>query len=496
MVHAATYAMLLLNTDLHIADVVSRMSRTDFVSNTMSAVRAQKNPQHNGGDQTPSSFLTPTMDSPNGYFDDKDAPPTIGRRSSMEKWRDAMGNSSRSRSKRSGSSSNNSSRVGLNDLTNFGASSSNLVMQSPAKDRLVASVPDSSISSTSTRAWEQEVESVLKDIYAAVRAKPIMQPLEYSSISPLEAKSASNSHSPHSTWTTISRSPSKRSQGSLGTSGNTAYKRASIRGFLNTGHETSRAASPTPSVATSASGGFSGSTSQSSSIATSFYPQSMGFASNLTQTIIREQQEEDAHSEMSDTSATDEELALLGAPWAKEGMLQQKHYWEVTGKRAKDKSWLQVFAVIQKGDMKMFQFGGSSLASGHGGLGGGNWLVWHLPPLPHNLSIILLIDLTDKCACHRRNHTSPIIMFCDAPSRLQPSKTTCIGIDHAEWRKLFLSGWHRGSRQRVGTNMQLLGWSYKQRATHGWAFQHGSWLEQSTSRWRGGWAGWRAGGSR
>lgn len=76
----------------------------------------------------------------------------------------------------------------------------------------------------------------------------------------------------------------------------------------------------------------------------------------------------------STVSITDEELALLGAPWAKEGMLCRKHYWETTNKRARSKDWLDVFVVIQKGELNMFTFGG-----GGGGatrdVGGGNWLV-------------------------------------------------------------------------------------------------------------------------
>lgn len=73
---------------------------------------------------------------------------------------------------------------------------------------------------------------------------------------------------------------------------------------------------------------------------------------------------------------TEEELALLGAPWAKEGLLQRKHYWESTGKRAKEKSWLQAFVVISAGQVKMFRFdtGGSSRGPG-GGMGGGDWTV-------------------------------------------------------------------------------------------------------------------------
>lgn len=81
--------------------------------------------------------------------------------------------------------------------------------------------------------------------------------------------------------------------------------------------------------------------------------------------------------ETDDTSVsiTDEELALQGPPWAKEGMLCRKQYWESTGKRCKDKTWTDVFVVIQKGELSMFVFGDSSAAGRGAGVGGGNWLV-------------------------------------------------------------------------------------------------------------------------
>jgi PH/SEC7 domain-containing protein len=112
----------------------------------------------------------------------------------------------------------------------------------------------------------------------------------------------------------------------------------------------------------------------------SFLAPTLGFASNLSHTIIREAQEDDdrsvgSHGSGSTTiSITDEELALLGAPWAKEGMLCRKQYWESTGKRAKDKSWMDVFVVIQKGALNMFIFG-QHASGGSRVVGGGNWLV-------------------------------------------------------------------------------------------------------------------------
>lgn len=125
----------------------------------------------------------------------------------------------------------------------------------------------------------------------------------------------------------------------------------------------------------------------------------LGFASNLSHTIIKEAQEDDAQSidsvDTADTtvSITDEELALQGAPWAKEGMLCRKQYWESTGKRAKDKSWTDVFVVIQKGTLNMFTFGEMSAASRGGGVGGGNWLANATPMgtvnLAHSLAHVL-----------------------------------------------------------------------------------------------------------
>ena len=112
----------------------------------------------------------------------------------------------------------------------------------------------------------------------------------------------------------------------------------------------------------------------------SFLAPALGFASNLSHTIIREAQEDDGRSARSDESAstevsiTDEELALLGPPWAKEGMLTRKQYWEAAGKRAKAKNWSDVFAVVSKGEMKMFTFGDGPGMGAHA-VGGGNWLV-------------------------------------------------------------------------------------------------------------------------
>lgn len=184
--------------------------------------------------------------------------------------------------------------------------------------------------------------------------------------------------------TTLARRGSRRAN-------NSTFKRGSILGALVPSQQAFNGSSssldgrmsPAPSFSTSLND------NNTASSSTLFTPPALGFVSNLAHTIIGESQEDDTKSMHSDESAStdvtigDEELALLGAPWAKEGMLTRKQQWESTGKRAKSKNWLDIFVVIQKGQLSMFTFGSAhgsgpakakpAVASG-GVVGGGNWL--------------------------------------------------------------------------------------------------------------------------
>ena len=78
----------------------------------------------------------------------------------------------------------------------------------------------------------------------------------------------------------------------------------------------------------------------------------------------------------------DETLELAGAPWAKEGILKHKHHLESLDKKAKDRTWSECFAVIEKGYMRLFSFNMNSKStrrnksrpSAGSVVGGGNWL--------------------------------------------------------------------------------------------------------------------------
>lgn len=115
------------------------------------------------------------------------------------------------------------------------------------------------------------------------------------------------------------------------------------------------------------------------------YQQSIGFANALSQAIIRE---EATGSSIADENIRvaplleDDSLGLVGAPWAKEGILKHKHHLESVDKKAKDRNWAECFAVIEKGWMRLFSFNMNAKSTRQkaksqkavgGVVGGGNW---------------------------------------------------------------------------------------------------------------------------
>ncbi|GEM09884.1 SEC7-like domain containing protein [Rhodotorula toruloides] len=378
VVHAVSYSLLLLNTDLHVVDSTTRMSRQQFIRNTLDAISAQTgSPNPDAPLASPSdlvdappplpdtSALTGICDRPStaetvvgttgtGIAKDPPAPVSIPLPASPASSGPATANS-------------------LDRPTRT-------VINAPHRSESTVTVS----SSQSNKTLDVSLQAVLKDMYNAVRAQPIYQAsldsasqLNLPELGGRPSISLSPLNSPYATWSSgVNRSMSRRSsQSTISGVSSMAYKRSSVRGigsFLGASSlELVRSSSPTSSATSLTDERWNtayGPSSQHHAVPT------IGFANSLSNTIIREQREDDNASEASTIEVTDEELALLGAPWAKEGILQRKHYWEMTGKRAKDKSWSQVFVVISAGELKMFRFDGSggSMRAG-GGIGGGDW---------------------------------------------------------------------------------------------------------------------------
>ncbi|KAH9998452.1 hypothetical protein BJV74DRAFT_767810 [Russula compacta] len=367
VVHAVAYSLLLLNTDLHVADLTTRMSRGQFVRNTLFTIQMQLQPNHSV--QGSSSDLVQS---------ERDGDSLRGP---GDEGNDISASTVHSPAKRSDSitSWNSISRDAA--LANLFVASPAAGTTTPLPNDSTASVPASTTSVTEAktpstlvssvvydRNWESDMESLLKDMYNAIKSQQVLQPLS--------SRTSTSSLTP----TTLLRNRSLRVQQDR----LTTLKRGSIRGIqsilgapngmspYSSNSSVDGRASPAPSFATSAHENIQGSV-------LSFLTPALGFASNLSYTIIRETQEDDDRSEHSDDTAdttisiTDEELALLGPPWAKEGMLCRKQFNESAGKRAKSKAWLDVFVVIQKGELNMFTFGNHAI-DGQRVVGGGNWL--------------------------------------------------------------------------------------------------------------------------
>ncbi|KAI0332360.1 hypothetical protein GY45DRAFT_1344763 [Cubamyces sp. BRFM 1775] len=393
VVHAVAYSVLLLNTDLHVAELASRMSKNQFVRNTMTAIQMQLQPSGmaSSTDLSYDDWSSVRAGSEGGDGPGNTVRARAKRSDSITSWnsvtREALVPSSGTlvnssgqltlASDPAGSSSANQSSVSVGASSNQESKQSQETNPPPAAAAASAPAAMSSsgpVSSTTVlydRNWEGEMETLLKEIYNAVKAQQILQPIG----SVLMARSSTSSLTPHGVML-------RNRNGRVQQDRLTTLKRGSIRGLqsilgaqpghspYSSGSSLDGRASPAPSFATS-NEGMHGS-------AVSFLAPALGFASNLSHTIIREQQEDDGHSLRSDDSSTDisitdEELALLGPPWAKEGMLCRKQYWESTGKRAKSKAWMDVFVVIQKGELSMFTFGEHGVGGSHV-VGGGNWL--------------------------------------------------------------------------------------------------------------------------
>lgn len=343
VVHAVAYSLLLLNTDLHVAELSTHMSRNQFVRNTLSAIQMQLHP--------------------NGSTSDFDS--SSGRQGSEH-----TGGTPAKRMKRSDSMTSWSS-LSRDAVTGLSQTLSPQVNESTASFQAVSNDPKENYGAAPLydRNWENEMETALKEMYTAIKNQQVLQPLG------ALGRLSTSSLSPHGT---LMRNRSTRGQPDR----LTAFKRGSIRGLssilappggsspYSSNSSIDGRASPAPSFATS---------NELHASTASFMTPTLGFASNLSHTIIREAQEDDDHStkthdsDSTNISISDEELALLGPPWAKEGMLCRKQFWEATGKKAKARSWMDVFVVIQRGEVNMFTFGDKG-ASGTGVVGGGNWL--------------------------------------------------------------------------------------------------------------------------
>ncbi|OQO01632.1 hypothetical protein B0A48_12668 [Cryoendolithus antarcticus] len=373
VVHTMLYSLILLNTDLHMADIGDKMSKSAYVKNTLPTIRRV------------------VSDAAPGAFDETLRPATNGQTRAAIPWPEA--------------NSSGPNSPALPPDTPQERTSFDLGARPNATKRLSIRpgmfrgesdgfTPDSANSSSSNalvnsqfsgnmRAWEFEVEVVLKSFWNSIKGEP----LPLLSLSVADVRSSERNLAPGGlkrSGSVASRAPSEaasyRSKPglrnlSMGWQGRNTRSRPkmynpSTVGSSRTSFDDDSSMWSGVQSSTWSSKNSYGKTLASSSVGSlghffspsdASYKHSIGFANALSQAIIRE---EGVANGVDNDSITikgdlleDESLTLEGAPWAKEGIVKQRHEFEATDRKAKDRTWSSdFFAVISKGKLTLFNF--------------------------------------------------------------------------------------------------------------------------------------------
>ncbi|KAH7322855.1 hypothetical protein B0I35DRAFT_407278 [Stachybotrys elegans] len=378
VIHTICYSIMLLNTDLHVADIDQKMTRSQFVKNTMTTIVQALD------EAVPNAFTRPTILSDKasaaGNEQVSASPAPVSAASDRRTFRNSFLPPARQDS----------------DLDDCGP-----LVKAPFHG--------------TRRAWEDQIELVLKGIYSSIRDER----LPLFGADPEKLQSPETPQSSLSVMGMLKRTPSVlskapsesqlSSRGRIADNSRTATARWASKsrsrpGIGRTAFSSSHTSfddenslwSPALSSATWSrySLGRTQTSISQDSLASAMardYQKSIGFANALSQAIIRD---EDASA--IDTAGSvlstelvgtqlleDESLELAGPPWIKEGIVIHKHHLDGVDKKAKERNWTEVFAVVQKGQMNLFSFNANKslrqksrsrhAARENAPVGGGNW---------------------------------------------------------------------------------------------------------------------------
>lgn len=374
VVHTIFYSIILLNTDLHMADIGEKMSKNAYVKNTLPTVRRVV------ADAAPNAFEEATIKAAAGtqkrpsipWVDTGASTPTSEapavqepgtERTSSEFPRPVM---SKRISMRPGMFRSESDGLAPDSVN---SSSSNAMVNTPW--------------SGSMRAWEFEIETILKSFYSSIKIEPLpLLDLAVSDVRPTDRNlSVAGTNGLKRTGSVISKAPSEaasyRSKAglrglALGWQGRNprvrqkVYPSSTIGSSRTSFDDNSSLYSPAQSstwsknsYARTLTSTSVGSLGYHLSPTDTAYKHSIGFANALSQAIIREEGGTGADTDsvtLKQDLLEDESLTLEGAPWAKEGMVKHKHHLEGPERKSKDRHWSDVFAVISKGKLTLFNF--------------------------------------------------------------------------------------------------------------------------------------------
>ena len=367
VVHTICYSILLLNTDLHLADIGQKMTKSQFVRNALFPIRSMTEDQvFEAPTRTPIP-RSPTFGKDDGIINESTDNELVASFRQSRRPTDRL------------------TREDSNDVE-ISAGTGGPLIDAPWTGN--------------DKGWEAQVGAILRSFYSSISQEPL--PLFGSQpetcIPQNNFLSLGNSML-RRTPSTLSKAQSDRRIGTDNRSlGARWMSKARSRPRLpsSAGFGSSRtslddhSSAWSPSISSTWSKNSIGKTLTSMSV-DSFgteathgdYQSSIGFANALSQAIIREDQFEPPLEDgmKAPPLLEDESLELCGAPWAKEGILKHKCHLEGVDKRSKDRNWNDCFAVIERGWMRLFSFSmtAKSLRTkaknqrAAGVVGGGNW---------------------------------------------------------------------------------------------------------------------------
>ena len=373
IVHTLCYSIILLNTDLHVADIPfsQKMTRNQFVKNTLATVRAVRmriespdlavEPESASaqGDLTsagPSAVRLP----PSSFTSAALEGPVAEGRSSMDSVR----------------STRRQSQLPLPDC--------GPLVTSPFVGNI--------------KLWEAQIDKILRDFYNSIRSSAL--PLHDSGT----ADEAGNEAQDPARPSHRSQAPLKRTVSVLSKSASESGQLSTKLNAQNLGSRWIQRYRTRPRLYPMSTGGSSrtsfdeqdspmwspndsstwskqslvksGTSVSVDSFGSQVQMPAYGFASSLSNAM---QRDESALPSGDGTSPglVEDRLELAGAPWAKEGLLKHKHHMEASNKKAKHRAWTECFVVVQRGWLRLFSFPNKSStirSANDGVVGGGNWL--------------------------------------------------------------------------------------------------------------------------
>ncbi|KAI9469296.1 hypothetical protein BDB00DRAFT_264969 [Zychaea mexicana] len=351
VVHAVVYSLLLLNTDLHVAQGDhKKMSRSAFVRNTMNAARAQ---------------YERTIVS-----DDDNIPLREEHRTSNVTFHSLDSRSQSYDLKRTNSCKSSASSSSLGRFYSTAASSLDMT---PAA-MVHGNHPIGS------KGWQSEVEAILREMYVSIRNRQIRHP---SSKDDTGRDETSARHSRRrSLQITGSRVGAfKRSVGTImwktARESMVVSEHAELDRFYGTNATTPTSPRSTTSV------------------------HSTSFPRRRSMTSLKSSFSQSSHLTQSNSITTYQAVAPLlhhselptsytsAAPYYKEGLLVRKHLLERAGQKAKHRDWKECFLVVDRGEIRMYKLESN---------GGGGSFSEHRKSMARSSIMISRVNLADALA--------------------------------------------------------------------------------------------------